>query len=400
MRFAVPIAMMAVLAGCSTLEDPFLTGSVSGVSGLAPALTQEVSPANALGGLAPAIGAPRSVRQTAPGGENTIRQVIVYANTTRLPGENMLIVEGGRGTDGRYRRVPSRTQLQAEMQNAMPGVAMRISNVIGQNAYGVYGYATGPYAGGSCIYGWQVTEPRGSYPTQVRLRFCHERISEERIPLLMQGLTLRPLNSGLISALRGIRGPSLAGMGSFFGGDGLLDRPAPRMEAPAAYAQPPMAASPMAYVAPPVAYAAPPVAYAAPPAYAPPPVAYAAPPAVYAPPAVAYAPPPVAQERPAAAAPAPRPAPQPAMPAPQMAAPAFAPAIQPAIAPQQQPVQPILNAARVPMPGEKRLGAPQAQTANEAASPEMMADLKRKAADAWNAARARLGTTTTASAAP
>lgn len=383
MRFAVPIAMMAVLAGCSTLEDPFLTGSVSGVSGLAPALTQEVSPANALGGLASAIGAPRSVRQTAPGGENTIRQVIVYANTTRLPGENMLIVEGGRGTDGRYRRVPSRTQLQAEMQNAMPGVAMRISNVIGQNAYGVYGYATGPYAGGSCIYGWQVTEPRGGYPTQVRLRFCHERISEERISLLMQGLTLRPLNSGLISALRGIRGPSLAGTGSLFGGNEPLDRPALRMEAPAAYAQPPMAPAPMAYAAPQ-------------PAYAPPPVAYAAPPAVYAPPAVAYAPPPVAQQKPVAAAPAP----QPVAPAPQMAAPAVQPVIQPAVVPQQQPVQPILNAARVPMPGEKRLGAPQAQTANETASPEMMADLKRKAADAWNAARARLGTTTTASAAP
>ena len=43
-----------------------------------------------------AIGAPRSVRQTQGAGEQSIRQVIVYGNDTRLHGENTLTVESGR----------------------------------------------------------------------------------------------------------------------------------------------------------------------------------------------------------------------------------------------------------------------------------------------------------------
>lgn len=336
MRWALSMAMMAALTGCASVEDPFLTGSVSGRSPIAPALTQEVSPSYALAGLAPAVGVPRSVRQTAQGGENTVRQVIVYPNTTKLAGENVLIVEGGKGVDGRYRRAPSRNQLIAEMNSALPGVPMRISPVIGENAHGVYGYATGPYAGGSCIYAWQVADTGGksafaarpfggANPAQVRLRFCHERISEERIPMLMQSLTVKPLTADTVAALRGIRGASAAGASPLYGNDVLFDVSAGRTLS-SAYAEP-AAVEPRRVV-----------------------VKQPAPPR----PAVAAEPQPVLRAA--------------------------------AVVREEKPAV-ILDAARVPLPGEQPKTQPQLAAAQPS---ETVAALKRKAADAWNAARARM----------
>ena len=340
MRWAITTAMMATLAGCASVEDPFLTGSVSGgISPSAPALTQEVSSSYALAGLASAVGAPRSVRQTATGGENTIRQVIVYGNTTRLAGENVIVVEGGKGVDGRYRRAPSRNQLIAEMNRALPGVPMRISAVIGENPYGVYGYATGPYAGGACIYGWQAANTGGAgysagrllggtYPAQVRLRFCDARISEERIPLLMQSLSLKPMTSDTIAMLRNIRGSTVANGSPLYGNDMLFDVPAERSQS-AAYA------------------------------------------------------PPVAEPRSVQVEqPSPRPV------TPRRAVTVTEPVLR-AQAPVQaeKPAPVILNAAKVPLPGEQVAAT---ETASAAQPAETVAALKQKAADAWSAARSRI----------
>lgn len=244
MRFAVSMVMMAALAGCASVEDPFLTGSVSQGGALAPALTEEVPVSRAVAGLTPVVGAPRSVRQTAPGGETTIRQEIVYANATGLAGENVLIVEGGVATDGRYRNPPAENRVKGEMGRLIPGVPMRISPVTGENAHGVYSYATGPYGKGACLYGWQATA-RDGYPAQIRLRFCDERISEERIPMLMQSLTLRPLTGGTIAALRATRGPTLSANASLAGADSLFDVPArPAATAPRVAKAAPVASAP------------------------------------------------------------------------------------------------------------------------------------------------------------
>lgn len=346
MRWALSMVMMTALTGCASVEDPFLTGSVSGMRPSAPALTQEISPTYALAGLTPAIGAPRSVRQTAEGGENTIRQIIVYANTTKLAGENVLVVEGGKGGDGRYGRAPSRNQLVAEMNRALPGVPMRISSVIGENAYGVYGYATGPYAGGACIYGWQAAQASGSapgrllggaYPTQVRLRYCDARISEERIPLVMGSLTLKPLNAATIATLRDIRGSALASATPLLGNDMLFDVPVDRAATPSiasAYVESrPVAVAPSA----PRPVAARPVSVAA----------------------IAAPPQPVA------------------------------PAVSALKA--EKPAISLQNAARVPMPGEQISPADAIVTAAPPA--ESSATQKRKAAEAWSAARARMSGT-------
>ncbi len=341
MRWAITTAMMATLAGCASVEDPFLTGSVSGgISPSAPALTQEVSSSYALAGLASAVGAPRSVRQTALGGENTIRQVIVYANTTKLAGENVIVVEGGKGVDGRYRRAPSRNQLVAEMNRALPGVPMGISPVIGENPYGVYGYATGPYNGGACIYGWQAANTSGTgyaagrllggaYPAQVRLRFCDARISEERIPLLMQSLSLKPVTNDTIAMLRNLRGSTIANGSPLYGNDMLFDVPAERSLS------------------------------------------------------AAYAPPVAEPRRVQVEQPAPRPV------APRRAVTVAEPPVLRAQAPLQpeKPAPVILNAAKVPLPGEQ---VAVTETASATPSTETMAALKQKAADAWTAARNRI----------
>lgn len=342
MRWAITAAMMATLAGCASVEDPFLTGSVSGgISPSAPALTQEVSSSYALAGLTSAVGAPRSVRQTVQGGENTVRQVIVYGNTTKLAGENVIVIEGGKGEDGRYRRAPSRNQLVAEMNKAIPGVPMRISPVIGENAHGVYGYATGPYAGGACIYGWQAANTGnagystghllgGAYPAQVRLRFCDARISEERIPLLMQSLSLKPITNDTIAMLRNIRGSTIANGSMLNGNDMLFEASAERSLSPA-YAQP------------------------------------------------------VAEPRSVQVE---QPAPRPVAPRRAVAVAQSKPVLR-TQAPLQaeKPAPVILNAAKVPLPGEQI--AP-TETASVAQPAESMVTLKQKAADAWNAARNRI----------
>lgn len=359
MRLALSTAMMALLAGCTSVEDPFLTSSVSSVGAVAPPLASEVSPAYALAGLPSAIGAPRSVRQTLPAGDMRINQVIVYGNDTGLHGENTLTVESGRSADGRFVRVPSERTLRVEMAKALPGVPMRISPAIGENIYGIYGYATGPYStGGACIYGWQLADTSGAdtgrflnraYKAQIRLRFCDQRISEERIPLLMKGLTLKAVNSGTIATLRNTGGTGAqAGVLPLYGADALFDAP---REEPVAASAPEERPAPVARPAR----------------------------------RVAAAPRTVMVEQPRYVTAMPASAGQPA--------PAGHPAPGVLSVSAQQPVAPrVLNAARVPMPGERLVDTATTGTI-DGQSPDALEAVKQKASSAWAAAKARLGGT-------
>lgn len=385
MRLALSTAMMALLAGCSSIEDPFLTSSVSSVGAIAPPLAAEVSPGYALAVLPAAIGAPRSVRQTQGAGEQSIRQVIVYGNDTRLHGENTLTVESGRAADGRFSRAPSQRALQAEMASALPGVPMRISPAIGENLYGVYGYATGPYGvGGACIYGWQLADTGGadgnrfmnrSYKAQIRLRFCDQRLSEERIPLLMRGMTLKAVNSATIDALRnaGSIGNQSASL-PLYGGDNLYETPA----AP----QPQVAYTPSAEEYRP---APAPVKKPVQRASAPKPrvVAHQQPQQ----PQTAYSlymqqPPqsgmmPTAQYAPVQQAPV------------QHAIVMPAPAVQQTVPQQAMPPR-ISNAAKVPLPGQKLVDTTTTGTV-DTQSPDALEAIKLKAQNAWSVARAKMG---------
>jgi len=213
MRFLAVFALLLLPAGCSTVSDPFLeTGSIRPD---APPLSTEIAPDFAVARL-PAAGAIESVRQTMRG--DALEQAIVYANATAMAGENMLAVRIGLpGKDAAFRHAPTRGAILAEMRQSLPGVAMTIEPVPGENMHGVYGYATGALgASGSCLYAWQYVKriaPAAeatvvgqwrapAHAAQVRLRLCDPAIPRERIATLMDGLRLKPVTRETLDMLR------------------------------------------------------------------------------------------------------------------------------------------------------------------------------------------------------
>lgn len=200
------IALASILASCtSVVDDPFLrTGAVEGNW---PSLATTVSPEYAVAAL-PGLPA-TTVRQT--GAKGKVEQTIVYANATDLAGENMLSVTIDPSAKiTRSNGAPSRPQVQAEMRNVLSGVKMQISPVIADNAYGVFGYATGSIGkSGSCVYAWQfaknIRSNDGGQTTsgaaQIRMRYCSPSIAADRIVALMQGLRLNPASSQNVQTL-------------------------------------------------------------------------------------------------------------------------------------------------------------------------------------------------------
>lgn len=202
----------AGLAGCTAMEpDPFLTASVAAPQ--APTIASEVAPGYAVAMLPVTAGGIRTVRQTVR--KDYLQQTIVYGNTERGFGENAITVEVGRpDLDAAYLSAPSRRQIHAEMRAALPNLPMQIRSLSGQNVQGPFGYATAAYGPtGSCLYGWQYVKPamgnplaavatgKRGYRLQVRVRFCHPTMPEERIGTLMDGLRVRPVSAETMSML-------------------------------------------------------------------------------------------------------------------------------------------------------------------------------------------------------
>lgn len=195
---AATIALLVALAGCTSVQDPFLTGSTMMAQSRTIGGTAEVPSHLALASL-PGAGRVVSVRQTL--GDNTASQTIVLAATTVQQGENSLTVEIGPARERRFRQAPSAEELRAEMRAAMPGVAMTVRPVAQENAYGVYAYAAGKGESGACIYAWQVTTSAGS-GASIRLRLCSASASADQLAALMKTLSLKPLGADTLSMLR------------------------------------------------------------------------------------------------------------------------------------------------------------------------------------------------------
>ena len=222
MRFVTLLAGSVLVTGCtSVLQDPYLTNSI--VAPSAPTVASEVSPEYALALLPSVAGSPRSVRQQVQ--DQHAKQEIIYENPTSMEGENSLTVEVGlRGSDVFPMRAPSEAKLLAEMRSALPGIAMEISPIIGENGQGVYGYATGAFgASGSCIYAWQYIKDlsgddtpflgsltANGYSSQVRLRYCSQSIGAQSIAFLMQGLRVKPVTPETFGDLKFAIGSSIA----------------------------------------------------------------------------------------------------------------------------------------------------------------------------------------------
>jgi hypothetical protein len=198
-RLLSVLLSLTALASCtSVVDDPFL--KTASVQGDWPSLATTVPAEYAVAAL-PGLSV-ISVRQT--GGKKRIEQTILYANATDLAGENMLTVTMGQSAKvARSKGAPSQSQVEAEMRNVLSGVKMRISPVIADNAYGVFGYATGSIGkGGSCVYAWQFARNIKSYDgaggigsgdaAQIRMRYCSPTVSADRVVALMQGLRINP----------------------------------------------------------------------------------------------------------------------------------------------------------------------------------------------------------------
>lgn len=212
-RSMIPLFLLSVaLSGCTSVEpDPFLTASVEAPH--APTIASEVAPGYAVAMLPVTAGGIRTVRQTVR--KDYLQQTVVYGNTERGFGENVITVEVGRpDLDSAYLSAPSRRQIHAEMRAALPGVPMQIRSLSGSNIQGPYGYATAPYGeSGSCLYGWQYVKPaignplaamaagKHAYRFQVRVRFCHPSMPEDRIGTLMDGLRVRSVSAETMSML-------------------------------------------------------------------------------------------------------------------------------------------------------------------------------------------------------
>lgn len=212
-RLSVLLLAALSLAGCtSVIPDPFLTASSRPE---APAIASEVAPQFAVAMLPAPAGRIKGVRQISV--SNYLQQQIIYENATRSFGENLLTVEIGSPVyDSKFLRPPTARQVYKEMHDSIPGVRMVIRQGLTQNLQGIYGYATGSIGtGGSCIYGWQTVDFNKSrspmtfmqtvdrkYHMQVRLRYCHPSIPEDRIVMMMDGLRLKPVTDDTMSMLK------------------------------------------------------------------------------------------------------------------------------------------------------------------------------------------------------
>lgn len=212
MRWLI-LALPLLATGCTAVPDPFLeTGAIRPD---APPISTEVSPDFAAAYLPSISGRIESVRQTVR--DDFFEQAIVYSNATASAGENVLTVRVGTPSEGTaFLRAPTRRAILAEMRQALPGVAMTISPAAGQNTSGVYGYATGSLgASGSCLYAWQFAKRTAAlgatamdrigaknYSAQIRLRFCHPTMPQERIASLMSGMRLKPITRDTFGILQ------------------------------------------------------------------------------------------------------------------------------------------------------------------------------------------------------
>lgn len=186
-------ALVALLAlhGCNTVEDPFLDG----MAGSMPEATgnREIPVHLASASLTGLGEMPIGLRQTSTDGMS--RQILVWANTTTLAGENTLTIATAAASGSALRKGPNRFEISRTLRSEFPDVAMAIDPVIRQNAYGAYGAATGKLGdNGGCVYAWQLIDSDTMLgrdkPVDIRLRYCHQTLAPEVLADLLAGLTL------------------------------------------------------------------------------------------------------------------------------------------------------------------------------------------------------------------
>ncbi len=126
---------------------------------------------------------------------NGFGQEIVLDGPRAMSGENLIRVQAlttastglrGQGAEELRLGPPTDTEVAAEMDRALPGVAMRMAAAPERGEDGTVGYATGAVGRLSCVYAWQYLAPAhpltllegasgtGALPVSVRVRLCRE----------------------------------------------------------------------------------------------------------------------------------------------------------------------------------------------------------------------------------
>ena len=144
---------------------------------------------------------------------NATRQAIALATRGRTPGENQLRVDvlgvsnDNVALDNLLPDLPLKeAELEAEAQDALPDVSLRVSNVYLQNRYGPFGYIVGKTSqGDTCVYGWQrlatpdtkISLVNSRNTISIRLRLCDPVASEAALAATMMNLSVNvALSSG------------------------------------------------------------------------------------------------------------------------------------------------------------------------------------------------------------
>ncbi len=209
------LLLLLASAGCTSSSlspDPFL--QTSSLAPEAETLSSEVSPEFAAAFLPSVAGSIQSVRQSIR--SDGLSQQIVYSNLTTAPGENLLSIEVGKPESAEFLRPPTQRRIASEIRAVMPGGNAAISPVIRDNVQGAYGFATAALgASGSCLYAWQFIKnvsaddvegyrklTRTRFAAQIRLRYCHPSIPQDRIAVMMDGLRVKKMGGETIDLLR------------------------------------------------------------------------------------------------------------------------------------------------------------------------------------------------------
>ncbi|WP_237479579.1 cellulose biosynthesis protein BcsN [Lichenibacterium dinghuense] len=242
-RLAPLLASALCLSACAA-------GSPGPAVGRYPAAGREEAPLASLPAAAGRVVAVRRIPYS-----NGFGQEIVLDGPRAMSGENRITVEAltsartglaGQGAEELKLGPPTDVEIAAEMERALPGVAMHLAPAPERGEDGPIGYAAGAAGRLSCVYAWQYLAPArplslfegaagtGALPVSVRVRLCREGPA-----------------AALVEALRGLRawrpdGSEPVALRSPAGGDALTEAvgslpPAPAVE-PAPAAAPSVAA--------------------------------------------------------------------------------------------------------------------------------------------------------------
>lgn len=181
-----PLLAAAVLAGaCGAASAEESWPRDLGLEGNAPILA-----------LPAAAGAIVDLHQRLTG--DSLTQTIVYQGDPLTPGQNVLVTSVLRG--GLAPPIPSE-DVDSEMEDRLPGIAMNVSLYPGRNVFGVFGYALGARGPVACLYAWQgvtnadvwITGRAASlfgehHALSMRIRVCRTGMRPAALVGLAQGL--------------------------------------------------------------------------------------------------------------------------------------------------------------------------------------------------------------------